>query len=247
MSNLSRVSFVGLFVLALVAGVTACGGGTNNDQGTSFTALGYFMGGDEEDGDVGTIVYVNEDVPLNGSIPLFVPVDKNPDEDGLQGGYLGVENHLKSQYIRVTRIDCDYDLQGADPSLSLPSDSFNVTSVVAAAGGDDDQGSGIETTGESKAFIQFFMVSPDVLSYLAVNQNLLPELPYRMTAMCRAVGVTQAGDLIVTNDAPYTILFAEMPEGLQIVGGFDTGPGTGGDVSSEPVSAEETGYIEQED
>lgn len=244
MSNLCRISFVGLATLALIAGMTACGGGTNNDQGTSFTALGYFMTGDEESGDLGTIVYVNEDVPLNGLIPLFVPVDKDPEEEGIQGGFLGVQNNLVSQYIRVTRIDCDYDIQGADPSLQVPSESFNLTSVIPAAGGESADGT--ETDGESKAFMQFIMVSPDILSYLAVNQSLLPELPYRMTSVCRAVGVTQSGDLVVTNDAPYTILFAEMPEGLGVVGGFDTGPGTGGDVTTEPVTSEETGYLEEE-
>ena len=188
-------------------------------------------------GDSGTIVYVESDIPgRQGIYPPFVPVDKNPDEDGIQGGFIGLQNNLYCQSIRTVRVDCDYEVQGADAGLSIPSDSFPITATLegrqegCGMSASSDEGGGTERV--YQMFAQIFVVSPDILSFLAVNQNRLPELPYRLTAICRAVGVTQAGDVMVTNDVNYTVLFAETDEccstGNPGPAGFQTGGGTGG-------------------
>lgn len=235
MSILSR-----FFVISVVAGtalgLSSCGSTSNNDQGASFTALGFYQTGDGDIGDSGTIVLINEDVPgSQGVFPLIVPIDKDPEEVGIQGGFIGLQNNLTSQFIRTVRVDCSYEVQGSDPSLQIPSDSFPVTTVLQPAPAD---GSAATADSGNRAFMQIEIVSPDVMQYLNVNQNYLPALPFRMTAICSAVGVSEAGDNLVTNPVLYTIQFADSPEcctGTGTTGaggGFQNGTGTGGSIDS---------------
>jgi len=227
MSTLKRIGLRGAFITGAVLCLMSCGSGTNNDQGTSFTALGFFDVGDGTEGDSGTVVLVNNDFSgQQGVFPLFVPIDKNPDEDGIQGGFIGLQNNLTSQFIRTVRMDCCYTLPGSDPSLSIPCDAYNFTAVLSAAPSAEEALAGGEAT--NVAFVQVQQVSPDLLSFLAVNQNLLPELPYRMTAECEVVGVSQAGDAFTTNSVNYQIQFAELPEPA-LPG---SAPGTGGDINT---------------
>lgn len=228
-------------VSALLAGANfGCGGGdvlgggaTNNDQGTSFLAFGYF--GDTT-GSVGVT-----------GLQTFLAADNNVTA-GFQGTvngiavdgrrsivFMGLQNRLATQYIRVTRIDCDYTVPGADPSLSIPSDSFNTGAVISAAG--TTNAAGGPTAGQApRAFLGFNVISTDIYSFLNVNRNSLPELPFRMLMECRAVGVTQAGDVFVSNPLAFNTTFfdsAECCTGATLetpgnLGGFEIAPGTGG-------------------
>jgi len=235
MSTLKRIGLRGALITGTILSVMGCGSSTNNDQGTSFTALGFYNLADGTEGDSGTIVYVNQDAPgtlPTQPIPLFVPIDKDPEEEGLQGGFIGLQNNLTSQFIRTVRMDCCYTVPGADPSLAIPCDSYNFTTVIQAA-----PAPGAETTGEEAgnvAYVQVEQVSPDLLSFLAVNQNLMPELPYRMTAECDVVGVSQAGDVFTTNLVNYQIQFAEIPENFNgvVAPPFSGNAGGGGDINT---------------
>lgn len=231
MSTLKRIGLRGAFITGAVLYLMSCGSATNNDQGTSFTALGFFDLADGTEGDSGTVVLVNNDFGgcnlqgnIQGVCPLFVPVDKDPEEEGIQGGFIGLQNNLTNQFMRTVRMDCCYTLPGADPSLSIPCDAYNFTTVLSAA---PAAGVEVEEAG-NVAFVQVQQVSPDLLSFLSVNQNLLPELPYRMTAECEVVGVSQAGDVFTTNTVNYQIQFAELEE-PNLPG---SAPGTGGDINS---------------
>ncbi len=236
---MSTVGSILKYVLGtlIVLGTLSCGGATNNDQGTSFLALGFFIDGSGEgEGDAGTIVYLNEDTAFRlptQPIPLFVPVDKDPEEEGLQGGFIGLENRLTSQFIRTVGAECSYEVPGADPSLIIPNDTWYFTTVLdpAPAAGEDE---GDEAT--NQAFVQILIASPSMISFLSVNQNSLPELPFNALVTCVVTGVTQAGDTLETNPVHYQIVFAELPEccsGLDIAGpGFQSGPGTGGSFNS---------------
>ena len=226
--------------LVLIAGAllllsSACGGGGGaNDQGTSFTALGFFEDGDATGdtlpaGDAGTLVFINETVPgSQGVFPLIVPVDKNPTEAGIQGGFIGLENRITTQHVRTVRMDCDYVVAGA--SINIPSDSWHFTSVVNAAQVTINQTTGAQETEPSRTFNQVEIVSPDIMSFLNNNRNSFPELPFRLTAICRVIGVTQAGDTLTTNDVFYSVQFSNEPSQGTQPGDFNTGPGTGGDL-----------------
>ncbi|MCC6220239.1 MAG: hypothetical protein IT291_03250 [Deltaproteobacteria bacterium] len=228
MSILKRIRLQNVVMAMTVAAALGCGSATNNDQGTSFLALGFFETGDGDAGDAGTVVYLNNDVEgLQGVIPLFVPIDKDPEEEGLQGGYIGLQNNLSAQFIRSERIDCCYTVPGADSSLNIPCDSWHFTTVLPASEGEEP----------ATSYSQVEIVSPDIIAYLNVNTNSLPELPYRMVAECTVVGVSQAGDVFETNPVFYQIQFAELPECCEGVGegfggGFQEGAGVGGDINS---------------
>lgn len=231
MSFVSRIWITALGI-TLACGVLSCGSATNNDQGTSFLALGFFEGSEEAAGDAGTVVYLNEDAAgrlPSQPTPLFVPVDKDTSEDGIQGGYIGVENRMTSQFIRTIGADCSYEIPGADPSLTIPSDAWYFTAILDPAVGEGEEV-------QNQAFVQILIVSPDVISFLSVNTNYLPQLPFKMLAVCTVTGVTQAGDEIVTNPVHYQIVFAEFPECctgvLPPTNGFQSGPGTGGSFDS---------------
>ena len=234
MSILRRLGIVGALAVCSFFGISGCGGSTNNDQGTSLLALGFFEDGTGEVGDVGTLVYINQDVPFQipgQASPLFVPVDKDLEEEGLQGGFLGIENRLTSQFVRMTRMDCDYDIQGS--SVAVPSDSWGFTTVLGPApDGTEDTGNTTGGTSNNITYSQVIIVSPAILSFIANNLNNLPELPYRMTAVCTAIGVSQAGDVFETNEVFYSILFDEADAATFFGSAAAVGAGTGGDFSS---------------
>ena len=136
-------------------------------------------------------------------------------------------NRLTQQFIRVDRIDCSYDVQGADPRLQIPVDSFSVGAVVPPT-----PGNVATTTAFSEGVFGFEVVSPDLFAFLNVNRNLLPELPFRATATCSAVGVTQAGDTLETNRLNYFLQFGDVAECCTGEPGFQNGPGTGGTLQT---------------
>lgn len=212
-----------LFSAATIGAMMGCGGGsplgggsTNNDQGTSLLAYGYF-------------VNINGNIRGVSGWDTLLATSSNtgavPDTtigDGRQTVFLmGIQNRLSSQFVRITRIDCDYTVPGADPGFSVPSDSYPVGAVISAAGviaegpgqpqvpGDGATANG---GGVSFARLSFNMVSTDIFSYLNVNRNSLPELPFRLYAECYAVGVTQAGDVMKTNSLPFTINLYDATE-----------------------------------
>lgn len=224
----SKLLILGFFVLGL--GFLACGGGTNNDQGASFQALGFFASADETNGDNGTVVPLNDDTGTE-LFPLFIPIDKDPSTPELDGGYIGLQNNLTTQFIRTVRSECSYVVPGA--TVSIPSDSFAFTATLqkapSAGGSSSSSSSGTSgSTTSNKTFAQIEIVSPDVLQFLNNNINSLPALPFRMTAICTVIGVTQAGDVMETNPVYYTIQFVEHGTGTDTV----NGDGTGGDLDS---------------
>lgn len=237
MSIRERIGLRHVLLAAFVVAALGCGSGTSNDQGASFLALGFFDSGDAEAGDSGTVVYVNETVPgSQGVYPLFVPVDKDPSTPELEGGFIGLQNRLATQFIRTQHVDCCYYIPGADASLNIPCDSYNVTTVLDPMPTADEESEGGEEAANT-AYVQIQIVSPDLLSFLSVNQNALPELPYRMTAVCDATGITQAGKVLVTNEINYQIQFADLPREDIVTGGAGpdgsgTTPGTGGELDT---------------
>ncbi len=239
MSLVSKVRRSLLIAIPLICGSLSCGGmTTNNDQGTSFLAFGWSSDGT-------TVNLTGIIVPLATDQPAFSEPAGAGQVDGKTAlVYLGVQNRLANQFIRIVRIDCRYDVQGG-AGLSIPNDSYNSSEVLGPAtvtdanGGTTGGGTIQSANTPSEAFLQFELVSPDVYSFLNVYRNQLPQLPFRMTATCHAVGFTQAGDQINSNDLFFLIQFVDQAEcctGAQgevvgVNGGFQIGTGNGGGIT----------------
>ena len=240
MAAMFRRIWVTALILSLVVGALSCGGNaTNNDQGTSFLALGYY---DDADGEVGRSALV---APLFYDLSLWSTDHQTPVEGLMSWVFLGLQNRLSCQYMRVDRVECDYDIQGTN--LTIPSDSHTFSAVIDPTGpcvnpltGTDEEGEGSsegsDTTGGNMIYAGIEVLSPDLYSFLNVYQNHLPQLPFRMTVTCRAIGTSQAGDTFRTNDVHLLVQFVDTAEccGANANGtpGFQNGTGTGGTFDS---------------
>ena len=220
MSTMERIGAKVVLLAALLAGVVSCGGtGSNNDQGTSFLAFGYFADSTGETGETGTLIPLFQDLPVGGF-------------DGLTHiTFIGLQNRLTNQFIRVVRVDCSYSIEGSN--LAIPDDSDNFSTVIGPSAGED--GGEVDPTLGNVSYAGFEIISPDLFSYLNNNQSRLPQLPFRMIATCSATGVTQSGDTLTTNGLNYLVQFLDRAEcctgtGVAGGGGFEVGPGTGGDI-----------------
>ncbi len=210
-----------LISLASITALASCGGSSNNDQGTSFTAFGFFKDSTGDAGDAGNI------------LPLFTDVSPTQTDGLYATTFIGVQNNLSSQFIRVDRIDCRYEVEGS--FIEVPNDSFPSNIVLGALPSTDQTTT--PTTGtntiSNQGYSEFIVVSPDIYSFLNNNKSYLPELPFRMTATCDATGVTQAGDVLTSNPLNYFVQFVDQSEcctGTGATPGFQTGPGAGGDL-----------------
>ncbi len=225
-----------LLVGVVVFGFISCGGSSsNNDQGTSFLAFGYFEDSTGSVGKSGDILPLFSDVSPLGF-------------DGLQTTvFMGLRNNLSRQFIRLVRIDCDYSVEGS--FISIPSESYASSTVLGAT--PTDGAAGGVTTGAlgNISYFGFQILSPDIYSFINNNKASFPELPFRMTAICSATGITQSGDVLTTNPLNYFIQFVENSECCSDFNGdgnpdFQTGNGTGGDLITTPaVPAIEAGGL----
>ena len=225
--DVTKALTVSLTALGCAASMLACGGtSSNNDQGTSVTATRYCSDAACSEGLTGLIAPLSSNsgglsgsFPLNGQIAIVA---------------MEFQNRLTEQFFRLDRIDCTYTVPGADPSLRIPTDS-NAVGMVIEAGG----------TGAT----EFAVVSPDIYAFFNANENLLPQLPFRAVGTCAGVGVTQAGDTLTTNGLNLFIQFGEFAgvvtgangETTGADGGFQQGPGTGGDLNTFSDSGDDTG------
>ena len=240
MSITFRTAILGFLMLAMFP-ISGCGEASNNDQGTSFTATGFFTDSTGETGLTGIDVASGIDNP--------VVTDPQANNVLVEGRYtviyMGLENRMTRQFVRVTRIECSYEVEGA--SIAIPSDSFN-SSLVVPAGTSAAAAEGQAATVEpGQAFVGFEVLSVDLFSFLNNNIADFPQRPFRLIATCTAVGVTQAGDAIESNPLYFPIVISETAEccfgeGLTPSnGGYQTGTGTGGTITFAEETTTTTG------
>lgn len=221
-----------ILLLAAAGNIYGCGNSSNNDQGTSFTATGFFSDSSGTTGDGGAIIALGRDVPtLEAEDSLGVAPPVRIDGQAATT-FIGLQNRFNQRpgtlqddgvFIRTERVDCEYVVPGAQ--IAIPGDSNPLGNVIEA---------GESTTSE------FLIISPDLFSFLNVNRSLLPELPFRMTAVCRAVGVTRAGATLTSNSLNFLIVVSDAAEcctgvGIFGSGGFQEGEGTGGTPDFFPI------------
>lgn len=213
MSMILRIATLGILVITLAAGVSSCGSASNNDQGTSFTAVG-FRQLEPDEKDIGGYIW-----------PLFA--DNASQVGSVFDGnsiltWIVLHNRLSNQFIRLVRVDCSYDIQGA--TVRIPDDAMVLAGVVEAT----PNPAGDVLTEHSEVVAPFELVSPDLFAFINNNMNSMPELPFRMNIACSATGVTQAGDTLTTNPIYIWVQFMDYEEGPGT--GPVVGAGTGGDL-----------------
>ncbi len=243
--SLQKKLLISFVALVIGVSVAACGNNSNNDQGTSFLALGYFTLVNDEVAPTTQVRF-----SLESDIPLGTGTGSESNV------LIGLENRLATQFIRIERYDCSYDIPGAQPGFTVPDFVERASFVIGAAGvGGDGLEGDARFPGEDEAvrpqvlFSNIAILSTDTVAFLNVNRNSIPALPFTMTATCRAVGITQAGDVLTTNPVSIPVLlvrdsFLNPPAGggipmldddNQVIAADDAGAFTAQDESQEDI------------
>ena len=190
----------GILLSAILAlALISCGDSTRNDQGVSFTFLGWYQ---NVNGSIGATFY---------SAPLSSITGESGGERGDITSFAGVQNHLTGQTVRVRRVYHSYVIPGS--SISIPSTAVTLTAVLAPTGTIDETFNSESTlpesfnSGETIYYGEVPLVPASIRSFLNLNRSELPELPFTMIVRSYAEGVTSAGNTITTNDVDIEVIF----------------------------------------
>jgi hypothetical protein len=194
-----RNKIVKYFSLASLLVFGGCGSSPTNDQGVSFTLTGFYskVGGGTEapDGEVGQSVPLSSG-ELEGAGKFTVDT------------VAGLRNNIKSQSIRVDRIEMKYYIEGSKsqpPKTMVP---LTLLLGPSSGGGSSASSSGSTTAViNSQSYAKFPIVTTDIMSWLNFNRGNLPELPFTMAVEVTAEGISSAGNRYETNPASYFVIF----------------------------------------
>ncbi len=224
MRSLTKIGKLLGLALAVVCTLSACGGGSNNDQGVSFTLTGF----ENSEGTpiFGTAVALSSDFEAGGG----------GSTDGLESsGVFAVyvlQNNL-NHGIRTQRAFVSYHIDGSSvqpPATTIPMGLVLGPEPTAYASNPSSLPAGFANIpNQNKA--NGPIVTPDVLEWLNFNKSQLPDLPFIMTATTYVGGITTAGDYVESNPIDFVVEFT--PDNII----SPTGPDTGGTGASELPSS----------
>ncbi len=221
-----------VFTVMLALGVSSCGG-TNNDQGVTFTLLGFFGElpdtgecGEIPAGLVGTGISLGDALTESGGRSDLVAV-------------IGLQNNLNGQILSVDSLTYEFFVPGASiqpPETISALPMFLGPAVVEGATGGGEEGGGAQFDSSlpdsfgndgicNVGFSEFLLLPSSVRTFLSFNRGSLPEPPFDMLVTVRASGQTSAGDRLTSN--PETIFVTILPETV-----------------IEPTQAEEEGGVD---
>ncbi len=237
------VKYVSIVSLALLCSLLAvgCGSSSTNNQGVSFTLLGFFA----ELPEAGS-----EELP-QGSIGQAVPISAvNPETQagnavGTTTTIVGLKNNIVSQFIRTDRLKISYYIEGA--SKQPPNTTIAFSVLLGPGGGSSSGEEGGEESSSSSStsslpdfssiasqgFGSFPIITPDISAWLNLNRGSLPELPFTLTATVKASGVTSSGNRVDSNEAQYFIIFTPDNEIAPTNGSSGSGDDVGGDEGGD--------------
>jgi hypothetical protein len=217
---------VATIVGALIMSLNGCGSASNNDQGVSFTMLGYSVAASSLV--PGTPVAACPTTPnLSGGV---FAISTSTETAGATNQVLAgvvVQNNLTTQFIRTISLDLQYFIPGA--SITPPSTTVPYGGVVAKAGG---LRCGTVT-----------IVPPAILAWINLNRSSLPELPFSLIARGQVVGSTSAGDVLTSNpvDIGYTVVEDNI---IPPVPADPTVPGAGaGEIDPSELGSDPDGVV----
>ena len=219
-NKLAAVGLKACLAAVLAITVSGCGSASNNDQGVSFTNLGYFA--PDEEG------VCQNDVGLTA---IAISINSSSSDvfgSAFGGACIGVSNNMVSQAVRTQRIRTDYFIEGA---IENPPSTVQAFSVFLSPGtpiGASSSSSSSSTAAGLGSFVVagFVAVPAEVRSWMVLNPDKIPETPFTMTITTTVIGVTTAGDQLESNP---TDLFVEVVTSLPI----DSGGGASSSSSSD--------------
>ena len=210
METVRRIISIALFIGLVGVG---CGDNGSNDQGVSFRAVGLYIGDASESkctapttdkaiADQGISLDLN-DPPLIQGFPNAANVFY------VCRGYIWLQNDMANQSINVERIDFEYEIPGA--RLSIPASSAPIGVRINPAKPDPAKDGAAENNnpfGQVNVYIGHLegqLVPGTLVQFLRQNQPSLPQLPYVMIIHMRALGRSDSGDLLTSNEIRYTV------------------------------------------
>lgn len=210
------LSLISVVALAMIG----CGTASNNDQGVSFTMLGYSIANASTTPTSGTSIVQCSTVPnLSGGVFALGSTAETSGSSGQVLAGVVVQNNLTTQFIRTQSVALQYIIPGA--SIQPPSTVVPYGSVVAKAGG---LFCGVVS-----------IVPPQILAWMSLNRNSLPETPFMLIVRGQVTGTTVAGDVLTSNptDLGFNVVTdnvippvsATIPAGA-VSGGEETVSGT---------------------
>jgi hypothetical protein len=242
LSNITRGMYSTLLTLAVLglgSVLTSCGGASNNDQGVSFTAYGFFSV--LPDGSVGG--------PVSASFaPQSVagPESELSPLQGIVAVAIGLQNNLDGQTIRVQRAVISYIIPGA--SAQPPDTTSPLNNVLAPS---INTGSSLPPQGgiPTQVTSAFVIVPEAILTWINLNRQSLPEPPFTLEAVVSARGITSAGDVIDSNALTFPItilpdLFIDPANGT--TGGQNGAVGGLGNTSAASAAGNQEAAAESE-
>lgn len=207
-----RKSYLLTLLLAGVAVLTwtlsGCGDAKRNDQGVSFSFLGWAA--------------YDPDSPQAEPPPISaikVPLsDPNPEGYGTWGAVVEdvhLQNNLSGQTIRAETIYFSYYIPGA--RVQPPDTTAGLATVLGPAGGNTPCPFGkdecpstlpgnLDQVGD-EAFIPVPIVTDDIRTFMNMNRQYLPEPPFVMEVMAYVSGVASSGYRLNTNQMQIMIYF----------------------------------------
>ncbi len=173
--------------------MVGCGSASNDDQGVSFTNLGFFS--------VDTETNACEETGVSSAI-VSIGTSAGANSTGASL-CIGLQNNLSGQFIRSERATITYSIPGA--ALQPPSAVVPVSAIMGpgSAGASTSLPDGV--TNESRVIAGILLLPPETLRFLSVNRGALPRTPYTMIASASVTGVTSAGDSLESNPAEIAI------------------------------------------
>ncbi len=183
-------------------------GSASNDQGVSFTLVGF--GAYDIDETTQRVTCLEDEFTNLLTVPLSDGTESTPNTIF---SCLVVQHSMPAVTVRTEVVNLSYQIAGA--SIQPPSTTTRGTIVLPSAKTSDSAGSTGGTSGTSgtsggtgtvtnfvsKASIPVNIVPPSIREWLSLNRNSLPEAPYSMDIIVSVTGVTSAGDQLTTNEA----------------------------------------------
>lgn len=194
--------------LVIAGALGSCGSATNNDQGASFTLLGYFA--EIGDGDADTLPQA-----LTGLSILLsdTPSDEQaPNSDNFGGGsviaVVGLQNNLTAQFVRTDQVFFEYNVPGA--AAQPPSTNYPLSFVLGAADAASGNPPGSSLPGgfegiSNRGFAEVTVLPAEIRAWMSLNRDLLPDTPFVMSVRTVVTGVSSAGDRFDSNAAELLI------------------------------------------
>jgi len=209
--------------VALIVALSACGGsGGNNQQGVSFSFLGFYSAAP---------LTADEELP-----PPFVATEYFVGgSEG--GGFSGLEsptvfgcalNNMNGQFIRVT--DAIYDFRGPFdiPSTRTAMSMFLGPADGAGAGGATGFDSTLpdsfagDSAPKSRNCGRLLKVPPSVAQFLALNSGSFAQETFEVEMKVTLSGVTSSGNRVTSNSMSFLLLVTTSSP-ITPTDGTDTG------------------------